>query len=179
MVAIAKEKNIKLTEGEGLIDDVLTYALFPQVGLKFLENRDNPSAFEPIPTGNEAVTNDAGEEVYTVTVDGVDHVVTVGNGGDITGIVPTSGGSAAPVAAAGAAAAPSSDAEGFPAPMAGNVFKVLVESGDAVEEGDIMIILEAMKMEITIVAPKSGTVVDIMVKVGDDVGLGDILVTLA
>ena len=180
LVSLAKEKNIKLTEGEGLIDDVLTYALFPQVGLKFLENRDNPSAFEPIPTGNEAVTTDGGEEVYTVTVDGVDHIVTVGNGGDITGIVPTSGASAAPTAAASAgAAAPSADAEGFPAPMAGNVFKVLVESGDAVEEGDVMVILEAMKMEITIVAPNSGTVVDIMVKVGDDVGLGDILVTLA
>ncbi len=178
LVALAKEKNIKLTEGEGLIDDVLTYALFPQVGLKFLENRDNPSVFEPIPTGNETVTTDGGEEVYTVTVDGIDHVVTVGNGGDITGIVPTSGGNS-PAAAAGSAATPSSDAEGFPAPMAGSVFKVKVETGDAVEEGDVMIILEAMKMEITVVAPKAGTVVDIMVSEGDEVGLGDILVTLA
>ena len=177
LVALAKEKDIKLTEGEGLIDDVLTYALFPQVGLKFLQNRDNPSAFEPIPTGNEAVTTDAGEEVYTVKVDGVEHVVTVGNGGDITGIVPTTGATAP--AAAGATAAPTGEGEGFPAPMAGNVFKVQVEPGDAVDEGDIMIILEAMKMEITVVAPKAGTVVDIMVKEGDDVGLGDILVTLA
>ena len=178
LVALAKEKNIKLNEGEGLVDDVLTYALFPQVGLKFLENRDNPSAFEPVPTGNEAVTTDGGEEVYTVTVDGTEHVVTVGNGGDITGIVPTSGGGGAP-AAAGAASAPTGEGEGFPAPMAGNVFKVQVEPGDAVEEGDIMIILEAMKMEITVVAPKSATVVDIMVKEGDEVSLGDILVTLA
>ncbi|MCL4110025.1 UNVERIFIED_CONTAM: hypothetical protein GTU68_038242 [Idotea baltica] len=168
LVGIAKEKNIKLTE-----------ALFPQVGLKFLENRDNPSAFEPIPTGNDAVTTDGGEEVYTVTVDGVDHVVTVGNGGDITGIVPTSGGAAPAAATGGAAAAPTGEGEGFPAPMAGNVFKVQVEPGDAVDEGDVMIILEAMKMEITVVAPKSGTVVEIMVKEGDDVGLGDILVTLA
>ncbi|MEB8433740.1 sodium-extruding oxaloacetate decarboxylase subunit alpha [Cocleimonas sp. KMM 6892] len=182
LVAIAKEKSIELTEGEGLIDDVLTYALFPQVGLKFLENRNNPDAFEPIPTGKEGstVTSATGEEVYTVTVDGVDHVVTVGNGGDITGVVPTSGGSAAGASAAGAGAAPSSsEGEGFPAPMAGNVFKVQVAPGDLVDEGDVMIILEAMKMEITVIAPKSATVVDVAVKEGDDVALGDILVTLA
>ena len=179
LVEISKEKNIKLTEGEGLIDDVLTYALFPQVGLKFLENRDNPNVFEPIPTGNEAVTTDGGEEVYTVTVDGTDHVVTVGNGGDITGIVPTTGGGGAAPAAASSAAAASGEGEGFPAPMAGNVFKIQVEPGDAVDEGEVMMILEAMKMEITVAAPKSGTVVEIMVKEGDDVGLGDILVSIA
>ncbi|HSX86476.1 MAG TPA: sodium-extruding oxaloacetate decarboxylase subunit alpha, partial [Pseudomonas sp.] len=49
---LAKEKGIKLAKDE--IDDVLTYALFPQIGLKFLENRGNPAAFEPVPTGNEA-----------------------------------------------------------------------------------------------------------------------------
>ena len=179
LIGLAKEKSIKLTEGEGLIDDVLTYALFPQIGLKFLENRDNPSAFEPVPTGNEGstVSNDAGEEVYTVTVDGVDHVVTVANGGDISGIVPTSGSSA--VTSETAVAAPTTGGEGFPAPMAGNVFKVQVDPGDQVEEGDVMIILEAMKMEITVVSPKTATVVEVAVKEGDDVSLGDILVTLA
>ncbi|RVU86109.1 oxaloacetate decarboxylase subunit alpha [Leucothrix sargassi] len=180
LVALAKEKSIKLTEGEGLIDDVLTYALFPQIGLKFLENRNNPDAFEPVPTGNESdvVKTDAGEEVYTVTVDGVDHVVTVSNGGDISGIVPAAGG-AAPAAASAGAAPAAGTGEAFPAPMGGNVFKVLAQPGDLVEEGDIMIILEAMKMEITVVAPKSATVVDVMVKEGDAVALGDTLVTLA
>lgn len=180
LVGIAKEKNIKLTEGEGLIDDVLTYALFPQIGLKFLENRDNPSAFEPIPTGkeSEAITTGSGEEVYTVTIDGVDHVVTVGNGGDITGIVPVAGAASGSSDSAPAAAAPTGG-EGYPAPMAGNVFKVLVQPGEMVEEGDIMIILEAMKMEITVVAPKSATVVEVLVKEGDAVSLGDTLVTLA
>jgi oxaloacetate decarboxylase alpha subunit len=180
LVGIAKEKNIKLTEGEGLIDDVLTYALFPQIGLKFLENRDNPSAFEPIPTGkeSEAVTTGSGEEVYTVTIDGVDHVVTVGNGGDITGIVPVAGAASGSSDSAPAAAAPTGG-EGYPAPMAGNVFKVLVQPGEMVEEGDIMVILEAMKMEITVVAPKGATVVEVLVKEGDAVSLGDTLVTLA
>ena len=69
---IAAEKNIELTSGDGYIDDVLTYALFQQVGLKFLENRDNPDAFEPVPTGNEGSTviSDDGEEIYTVEVEG-------------------------------------------------------------------------------------------------------------
>ena len=182
LVAIAKEKSIKLTEGEGLIDDVLTYALFPQIGLKFLQNRDNPSAFEPIPTGKKGsnATSASGEEIYTITVDGVDHVVTVGNGGDITGVVPTSGASvgSGSVTDTGTPAVAASG-EGFPAPMAGNVFKVQVEPGDHVDEGDVMIILEAMKMEITVVAPKSATVVNVTVKEGDDVALGDILVELA
>lgn len=180
LIGIAKEKNIKLTEGEGLIDDVLTYALFPQIGLKFLENRDNPSAFEPIPTGKESETvkTGSGEEVYTVTIDGVDHVVTVGNGGDITGIVPVAGAASGSSDSAAPAAAPT-EGEGYPAPMAGNVFKVLVQPGEMVEEGDIMIILEAMKMEITVVAPKNATVVEVLVKEGDAVSLGDALVTLA
>ena len=57
------EKGIQLADGENEIDDVLTYALFPQVGLKFLENRDNPAAFEPVPTGieQETVTNEEGD----------------------------------------------------------------------------------------------------------------------
>ncbi|PWQ95934.1 sodium-extruding oxaloacetate decarboxylase subunit alpha [Leucothrix arctica] len=179
LVSIAKEKDFKLTEGEGLIDDVLTYALFPQIGLKFLENRGNPDAFEPVPTGNESdtVKTDAGEEVYTVTVDGVDHVVTVANGGDISGIVPASVTAASPAISAAAPAA--GTGEGFPAPMGGNVFKVLAEPGDLVEEGDVMVILEAMKMEITVVAPRSATVVEVLVKEGDVVALGDTLVTLA
>jgi oxaloacetate decarboxylase alpha subunit len=48
----AQEKGITLAENA--IDDVLTVALFPQVGLKFLENRHNPAAFEPVPQAEEA-----------------------------------------------------------------------------------------------------------------------------
>ncbi|HAJ86309.1 MAG TPA: oxaloacetate decarboxylase, partial [Pseudomonas sp.] len=66
---LAREKNIKLAED--VIDDVLTYALFPQIGLKFLENRGNPSAFEPAPTGSELPAREPGKpEVYTVEVNG-------------------------------------------------------------------------------------------------------------
>ncbi|MGB1008665.1 MAG: pyruvate carboxylase subunit B, partial [Thiolinea sp.] len=175
---IAAEKKIELTSGEGLIDDVLTYALFQQVGLKFLENRNNPDAFEPVPTGNEgnAVLSDDGEEIYTVEVEGSSYTVTVSNGGDITGLAPVGG---AVAASAGAAQAGSGgEGESFPAPLAGNIFKVLVSPGDEVEEGETMIILEAMKMETAVSAPKTCVVTDVVVKEGDAVAVGDTLVKL-
>lgn len=171
----AKEKNLTLKEGEQKIDDVLTYALFPQIGLKFLENRDNPSAFEPVPTGNEGgvVTNDRGEEIYTVNVEGRDYTVAVSNGGDVSAIVPMGG--AAP---AGGAVGPVGGGEPVPAPLAGNIFKVLVSPGQQVAEGDNLIILEAMKMETAVSAARAGTIGDVLVKEGDAISVGDPLVTL-
>jgi len=50
---LAKEQGIALADGERRVDDVLTYALFPQIGLKFLANRGNPDAFEPAPGSDE------------------------------------------------------------------------------------------------------------------------------
>ncbi|MCV6626410.1 MAG: sodium-extruding oxaloacetate decarboxylase subunit alpha, partial [Cellvibrionaceae bacterium] len=166
---LAADKGISLTAGEGEIDDVLTYALFPQIGLKFLQNRGDASAFEPVPTGKEGsvVTNDAGEEVYTVNVDGQSYTVTVSNGGDLTGIVPVGGAAAAP--AAGGAVP--TGGEPLPAPLAGNIFKGLVSPGQQVNEGDTIMILEAMKMETEVSAPKSGTVGSINVKEGDSVAV--------
>mgnify|MGYP000108317697 CR=1 FL=1 len=174
---LAAEKGISLTSGEGEIDDVLTYALFPQIGLKFLENRNNPSAFEPVPTGKESstVTNDKGEEVYTVEVEGASYTVTVSDGGDLTGIAPIGG--AAGTAPGAAAAVGGGDP--VPAPLAGNIFKVQVAAGQQVAEGDVIIILEAMKMETNVVAPKSGVVGSISVKDGDSVAVGDTLLTIA
>jgi oxaloacetate decarboxylase alpha subunit len=170
---IAKEKGIKLAVDE--IDDVLTYALFPQIGLKFLENRGNPDAFEPVPTGNEVASTGkpAEPEAYTVTVNGKDFVVQVSEGGDITGIKPIGDASAtAPSAPAAGGGDPQL------APLAGNIFKVLAEVGDHVEEGDVVIILEAMKMETEVQAFKTGTIGSFNVKVGDAVSVGDTLLTI-
>lgn len=86
----AKSKGIKLAVE--VIDDVLTVALFPQIGMKFLENRGNPEAFEPVPTGQETVAREAGKpEVYTVNVSGKSYVVEVSDGGDISGIKAVGG----------------------------------------------------------------------------------------
>ncbi len=147
---LSAEHGFQLSAGEGQIDDVLTYALFPQVGLKFLQNKDNPDAFEPVPTGKPAaVTNDAGEEVYTVSVEGKSYTVAVANGGDISAIVPV--GQAAPAASAAAPVA-ATGGEPVNAPLAGNVVKVLVQPGQAVAEGESIVILEAMKMETSVSA---------------------------
>ncbi|MDO6441980.1 MULTISPECIES: sodium-extruding oxaloacetate decarboxylase subunit alpha [unclassified Marinobacter] len=175
---LADEKGIKLADNT--VDDVLTYALFPQIGLKFLENRGNPDAFEPVPTAEDALPakKASGPETYTVDVNGKQYVVAVSEGGEISQIQSEGGAASAP--AASAAPAPAAG-EGEPviAPLGGNIFKVLVSPGDAVEEGDVLIILEAMKMETEIRAPKAGTVGEVFIKVGDAVSPDDEMLTIA
>ncbi|CAI8227780.1 MAG: Methylmalonyl-CoA carboxyltransferase 5S subunit [Marinobacterium sp. xm-d-530] len=174
---IAAEKGIELESGEREIDDVLTYALFPQIGLKFLENRGNPDAFEPVPTLEDALAMSApkksGPEVYTITVNGQNYVVQVAEGGDITAVAPAAAPAATP------AAAPAGSGEPVPAPLAGNIWKVQVAAGQAVQEGDVLVILEAMKMETEVRAARAGTVTSVDVKEGDAVQVGDSLVSLA
>ncbi len=174
---LSEEKGFKLADD--VIDDVLTYALFPQVGLKFLENRGNPDAFEPVPSEDDVkvpAKSAGGKEVYTISVNGQSYVVEVEEGGDITGIKPVGASSGA--AAAAAPAAPAGGGEPLPAPLAGNIFKIIATPGQAVQEGDLLLILEAMKMETEVRSPRAGTVGTINVKVGDSVAVGDTLMTL-
>lgn len=179
----AAEKGISLTQGEGEIDDVLTYALFPQIGLKFLENRGNPDAFEPVPSADDVKPatgpTKAGEpEVYTVTVGGQSYVVQVEDGGDISALAPVGAAAASPAPAA--ASAPAAGAgEPLPAPLAGNIFKVNVAAGDHVQQGDVLVVLEAMKMETEVRAANAGTISSVNVKEGDSVAVGDTLVSIA
>ena len=176
---IATEKGITLAAGDNEIDDVLTYALFPQIGLKFLENRGNPEAFEPAPTGNESaiVKADNGDEVYTVSVEGESYTVTVSNGGELTGIVQLGAGASSSNGAVAATAVTG----GAPvnAPLAGNIFRVMVSPGQQVAEGDTLLVLEAMKMETEISAPSAGIIGSVNVKEGDVVAVGDALLTIA
>ncbi|HSH57571.1 MAG TPA: sodium-extruding oxaloacetate decarboxylase subunit alpha, partial [Halomonas sp.] len=185
----ARADGIRLAEGEREIDDVLTYALFPQIGLKFLANRDNPDAFEPAPQapgsespgaglpvaaqrgGAEAKAPAAGPETYTVKVNGKAYVVEVAEGGEVGAIQEQ----AAPAAAA---PAPAASGEAISAPLAGNIFKVNVREGDSVAEGDVVIILEAMKMETEVRASSAGTVSAVKVSEGDSVAVGDVLIEL-
>lgn len=178
-----KSELLELKDEKGLIfgqnidEDVLTYALFPQPGLKFLANRNNPDAFEPkpelttsAPTTTATKSVPAGEpELYNVEVDGQLFVVKVSPGGDIQSSTSVAQ-AAAPVLAAGAM--------GITAPLAGNVFKILVDPGDVVKSGDVVLILEAMKMETEIRASGAGTIVAVLAKEGASVNAGDTLVTL-
>ena len=86
---------------------------------------------------------------------------------------------AAPAAPAPAAAAEVAAGERVNAPMPGNILKVAVNAGDKVKAGQILVILEAMKMENEIVAPKAGTVAQVVVKAGEKVDTGATLVVLA
>lgn len=87
----------------------------------------------------------------------------------------------APAAAAPAPAAPEALAAGeaVNAPMPGNILKIEVKQGDTVKAGQLMVILEAMKMENEIVAPKAGTVAQVVAKVGDKVDTGAALIVIA
>ncbi|MGR6860765.1 sodium-extruding oxaloacetate decarboxylase subunit alpha [Aliivibrio salmonicida] len=180
LLAKAKEDNIELAEQK--IDDVLTYALFPQVGLKFLNNRNNPDAFEPAPgtekeieTSIKAAPAKGGIEAYSVKVDGQVYNVEVGPQGVISSVSPVS----AQAASVQSAQLSAVDAESVDAPLAGNIFKVLVQPGAEVAEGDVLLILEAMKMETEIRASRNGTVQDILTKEGDAVAVGTPLLSLA
>lgn len=174
-----------------LDDDVLTYALFPQIGLKFLNNRNNPDAFEPTPQApNRQVASEAaitspevsdkrGPETYTVNVQGQSFVVEVAPGGDISQIVPNE--NVVPFTAP--TISPSVDADAakaaMSAPLSGNIFKVNVALGDAVKAGDVVIILEAMKMETEIRAEFDGVICQVWVKEGDSVAVGNQLLAIA
>lgn len=175
VIGLAQQNDFILTSGDGEIDDVLTYALFPQVGLKFLQHRNDPSMFEPIPAGRPvAKMNERGEEVYTVEVEGKSYHVTVASGGDVSSIKQLGAQSSAVVQVE-----PASSAVPVNAPLAGTVVKLLVQPGQAVVEGQSIIILEAMKMETSISAPNAGTIVAVKVQSGDSCAVGDLLVTLA
>ena len=171
--AIVAEKGIKLENEK--IDDLLIYILFPQVGIQFLENRNNPDFFEPVPQPPSEGPKEDG--VYTVKHNGQDYVVEVKSGGEISSI-QVAGQAAAPQAAP-QAAAPAVNAEDIPAPLAGNIWKVLVSPNQQVNEGDTLVILEAMKMETEVKAARAGTVVSVNVSEGDQVSAGQAIISLA
>ena len=179
----AKAKGVKLADNT--VDDALIVALFPQIAWKFLENRNNPAAFEPAPTGNESAVENkpvskaapsaSGSAVYTVELEGKAFVVKVSEGGDISHVATTTA-QAAPQAVP--APAPTTGGTPVTAPMAGNIWKVVATEGQTVAAGDVLFILEAMKMETEVKAAQAGTVRGICVKAGDAVAVGDTVMNL-
>ena len=118
---------------------------------------------------------------YTITVNGNVYDVTVEEKGAGTAPVAPVRRVAAPVAAKPAAAKPAAGGAGsieVKAGAAGKVFKIEAKVGQAVKKGDAVVIIEAMKMEIPVVAPEDGTVASIDVSVGDAIEAGAVLATL-
>ncbi len=111
---------------------------------------------------------------YTITVNGTAYEVEVEEAG-----VVASAPKAAPKAAPAPAAAPvAAGATTVSAPMPGKVLSVNVKAGDAVKSGDVLLILEAMKMQNEIMAPADGTVSDVRVSAGQTVATGDVMIVL-
>ena len=177
---LAQEQGLTLADEQ--IDDVLTYALFPQIGLKFIKNRNNPDAFEPVPSAddnaNKAPEKSAANnksvkaEQYSVKVDGKVYDVVVAQGGELKEVtlkdsehIPQS--------------ASVASGETLNAPLAGNIFKIKVKPGQVVNEGDVVIIMEAMKMETEVRAMHTGTIAEVLVSEGDSVSTGDAMIALA
>lgn len=119
---------------------------------------------------------------YTITVNGTVYEVSVEEGGagsaPVRAAAPKAAPKAAPAAAAPKAAAGAAGSVEVTASVPGKVFKIEANVGATVKAGDPIVILEAMKMEIPVVAPEDGTVASINVAVGDAVESGDVLATM-
>lgn len=167
----ARAEGVRLSEH--VEEDALINGLFAQVGWKFLANRGNPAAFEPAP-GSAPVAAPVPPpaartmETYSVNVDGRHFSVAVGPGGSALSIQPA--GVSAPAVAG--------DGVSVEAPMAGTILKMLVQVGSAVAEGDVVVIMEAMKMETEVRSRASGVVSAVHTKEGAAVTVGDALISL-
>lgn len=160
IVAACKEKGVAFLKGEATVN------------VRKLSNEKEKVVSSAVSkTSSEAPTD------YTVTVNGQAYNVVVAEGHDvnISSITPASNkASTAPKATQPVA----SEGVEINASLPGSVFKVLVNVGDSVEEGEVVIILEAMKMEIEVVAPQSGTISALHVKQGDTIENGQLLATM-
>ena len=121
---------------------------------------------------------------YNITVNGVAYSVSVEE--TAAGAAPVAAPAApaapkapaAPAAPKAAAPAGAAGAVTVKSPMPGNILDVKVAAGASVKAGDVLVILEAMKMENEIVAPQDGTVASVNVNKGDTVNSGDVLVSM-
>ena len=158
---LIQQKNIEDTE-----ENILIYTLFPEIGLKFLENKDDKNAFEKSPIQLSEEKNG----YYKVVIDDVDYIVKYSqtekpqiiNGNTENNAQPSNSNSV-------------SNETGLivKAPLAGNIFKIEKNVGDNIQEDETIVVLEAMKMETTIKTPTSGKIKNIFIKNGDKVQSGD------
>jgi len=176
--AKALVENVKLSKH--IEEDALINGMFAQVGWKFLVNRGNAAAFEVAPDALgfmpetpviKSLTVNPVTETYIVNVDGRNFNVTVGPPGAPLAIKSTivDNTTIEPIVESGA--------EVY-APMAGNILKILVEVGSTVVEGEVVVIMEAMKMETEVRSKFSGIVSAIHIKEGGAVAGGNALVSL-
>ena len=163
---ILKSESLQVSNSD---ENVLTYALFPEVGTTFFKNKGNADFFEKEPL--EFFQTES--EIYKVSIDGKNYNVEYAKNMDP--IIHNSSDSLASINKNVKKEMLGQNGLSINAPLGGNIFKVEFEVGDEVAEDDAVIILEAMKMETAIKPPKSGTICAINVSQGDKVNSGDSL----
>ena len=181
---IEAELKEKLGVASVDIDDVLTYAMFPQVALKFFATRANgPVAFEaPKPSAGAAAApaKASGPQSYVITVDSKNYNVTVADGSvKVNGKdykVDLREASAADAAAAPAAS--SGTETPVEAPVAGTVLRYVRANGDHVEKDEPVVIMESMKMELEVKSKVAGTVT-YKADTGSSVAAGQVLAVVS
>jgi len=184
---VARARQCLASEGLEVTDEsVFIFATCGDKGIAFLKGEaelgvrklDSVAALTAAPTPFPARATApvaTGPVQYSVTVDGKTHAALVD--GDQVQI----GGKAFAVGVGQAGAAPAAPATGVPveANMPGKVLRIAAEPGTTVHDGDAVIILEAMKMEVPVPSPVEGEVVQILVSVGDQVATGATLAMVA
>jgi len=143
-------------------EDYLTYALYPQVALKFLQGAAvEEQLIKKPPDATVSATINAEPMALNVEIDGESYLVKV-----------------APAGMTIEEAKPKAPKDGLTVPMQGVIIRYKVEKGDRVEKGDVVAVLEAMKMEQNILANKSGIVREMYINTGTTVTPGDVLMTI-
>jgi len=162
-------------------ENVFIVATCGDKGIKFLKGEAEVNIRKKSDMKVVGGTKDMAGE-YTVVVNGVKYNVDVVEGHDgevsVTNVAPTQATAPTPVAPAQATATSSAGSIEIHSQTPGNVWKILAKPGDSIKEGDPIMILEAMKMEIDIPAPQSGVIKSINVNVDDAVADGQLLATM-
>jgi pyruvate carboxylase subunit B len=174
------EERLKIEGVEINDENIFIAASCDEKGIAYLKGESplNVRKNENNTTKGESGTMSNASGNYTVVVDGQSFNVTVAEGGadiQVTQAAPA----AAPAATEAPAAAPTGAGTEVPASVNGNMWKILVKVGDKVEKGQIVAILEAMKMEIDIEAPVAGTITNITVAPNDAVEEGQAIAIIS
>ena len=160
-IKIINDKNLSIEQSE---ENILTYALFPEVGIKFFENIDNSDFFEKAPLD---FSNSEGD-IYKVSIEDKNYFVKYSKVSD-----PEILNQNTDIKNNNNDINISSSGEVITAPLSGNIFSIIKRDGDDIQEDDTVIVLEAMKMETTIKTPLNGVIKNVFVKNGDKVNVGD------
>ncbi|WP_457747058.1 biotin/lipoyl-containing protein [Sulfurimonas sp.] len=166
-----KEEDIEITE-----ENIFIAAACQEKGIAFLKGKGELNVRKISEMKNDCEGNSMGNGSYTVVVDGQKFSVQVAEGDADIQVTAVNGETAAPAAAAPVAA--SGDGVEIKALLPGNVWKIVANPGQSVNEGDVIMILESMKMEIDVVAPKGGVIKSINVATNDKVVEGQVVAVL-